>query len=299
MGSGRLPVELCSKNAGRDRPIATMCFKIAAFACVVLMSSIARAAEDKIDGHAIGLLVAVRGDAEAIDAEGVSRELRIKDPVYRGDNLRTGKRGRLQVMFMDRTILGFGPETEIQIVEYGYNANARSGNMTISVGKGVFRVLGGAITQVAPVEFKTEKSQQPISILGSFYAGGFLDQAFRVVSLGGERIIVSSDTGRVAITRPLYGTTVVGADMTPGTPARLLPEDIAYFSLDVSGDAEYEPTINAESVAVSEFARWGHWSLDGNSLEDSYSWANDRWGLAAEVRDLLDMSRTGGGGCPT
>ena len=66
----------------------------------------------------IGTVVAVRGVVKAISAEGESRRLAIKAPIFGEDSLTTGNRGRIQLLFADNTIMSLGQNTQMKIAEY-------------------------------------------------------------------------------------------------------------------------------------------------------------------------------------
>jgi hypothetical protein len=301
-----------AETVGRLRRIVVG-LAVAVLVGAVLASSPACSGEPRAGEESIGFVVAVRGNVEAIEGEGASRRLRIMDRVYGGDALRTGTRDRLQVMLADGTIVDLGKNSEIQIAEFDWDANARAGKMTVRPRKGTFRVLGGTITEVAPVQFMTRDFQDPISIRGTFYAGRLVGRRFSVVLLGGDRMVVSNKAGSVTITKPLHGTTLVAADIAPEIPARLAPEELAYLRFGSAGGGEDQTAASDASDGeeqLFEFDRWGYWDAASGSAEDSPSWADER-SLAAQVRDLIDMTRTaqfsivsaggggGAGGCPT
>ncbi len=66
----------------------------------------------------IGRVIAIRGKVTAINSEGISRTLSLKSPIFQKDTLKTGKRGRIQVMFTDNTIISLGRKSEMIISEY-------------------------------------------------------------------------------------------------------------------------------------------------------------------------------------
>ena len=63
----------------------------------------------------IGSVVAIRGKVTAADPEGSIRKLSLKSKIYLKDTLKTEKRSRLQVMFIDNTIVSLGPNSEMII----------------------------------------------------------------------------------------------------------------------------------------------------------------------------------------
>jgi len=159
------------------------------------LSFVARSQDDA--GERVGSVIVVRGKVEAIDASGVVRVLGMKSPILRGDTIKTGPRGRVQMSFVDNTVISLGQKTEMVIEEYRFNPTKSDGAMLTRVNEGVFRVMGGAITKIAPDKFKTETPSATIGIRGSFYAGRQVGNKLVVVFLGGRGITVGNSRGRV------------------------------------------------------------------------------------------------------
>jgi hypothetical protein len=189
----------------------------------------------------IGLIVALRGEVTAVNTAGAQRRLAVKNEIYLADTIKTGGRGRVQMMFDDNTLISLGPNTDMQIAEYQWNPDKKTGAMKTRVNEGVFRIMGGAITQVAPRNFKTETPAGTIGIRGSMYAGKVSGSSLHVLFQGGKGIYVSNDAGTVSIDRPGFGTFVAGPSAPPAAPTRLSSEDMTQLedvAVDVPADAD-------------------------------------------------------------
>jgi len=147
------------------------------------------------DGDPIGSVIAIRGDVQAVTADGQSRELAMKQNVFRRDTIRTGAHSRVQMMFADNTVISLGRDTVMSLEEFEYDPKSSEGAMVTRVDEGVFRVLGGALTAIAPEKFRTETPTATIGIRGSFYAGSYIGNELQVVFLGGKGIFVINDQG--------------------------------------------------------------------------------------------------------
>jgi len=192
---------------------------------VLLMIAHPLLAEEK----PVGLVVALRGEVAALNTVGGQRRLAVKSEIYLADTIQTGRRGRVQMMFADNTLISLGPNSDLQIAEYHWNPDKKNGAMKTRVSEGVFRIMGGAITQVAPDNFKTETPAGTIGIRGSMYAGKVAGSSLQVLFQGGKGIYVTNDAGTVSIDRTGYGTFVAGPQTPPTAPARFSGEDLAFL----------------------------------------------------------------------
>ncbi len=175
----------------------------------------------------IGYVVAVRGEVVAEDMNGEARPLAIKSPLYVRDTVKTGNRSRIQMMFSDNTLISLGQRTEMKLSEYAWQPENDVGKMRTQVKEGAFRVMGGAITRIAPKQFKTETPSATIGIRGSMYAGIVREGRLSVLFEGGRGIDVTNHAGSVAITRRGFGTVVRALDQAPEEPVRFSGKDLA------------------------------------------------------------------------
>jgi len=294
-----------------------MGFAVASLAISLLANAFAWAAEPREAGQPIGSVVAVRGSVRGAGVDEVSRELRMKDPVYAGDVLRTDGRGCAQVMFRDGTIVALGNGAEIGFPEYAFDEKARSGGMTARVVRGAFRVFGGALTKLAPITFQMGAAGPAASVRGSFYAVRIVERGMSVVFLGGEPITVSHGAGSAMLARPSSATVVARADAPPSAPARLSPEEVAELAASFSGGADEAAAAGGrgrpDEEQRFEFARWGVWAGAPSSTDGSLSasaqgalWASESslantLGALGDLRELIGIGSVASGaagGCP-
>lgn len=174
----------------------------------------------------IGQVVAMRGPVNA-DLQGETRALAIKSPVFQDDVIKTETRSRIQIRFKDNTIITLGVASTLHLKEYRWNEETKKGAFTHEVKEGVFRVLGGAITNASPETFKTETPVATIGIRGSLYRGKFRNGTLKVMLQGGKGINIINDTGLVPITTPGFGTRVTAWQQKPARPTRFSSEEIS------------------------------------------------------------------------
>jgi len=174
----------------------------------------------------IGLVVALRGKVIALNPNGAQRRLAVQSKIFAADTIKTGPRGRVQLMFDDNTLVSLARNTDMQIAEYKWNPAQKTGAMKTRVNEGVFRIMGGAITQAAPRNFETETPAGTIGIRGSMYSGKVAGSSLQLLFQGGKGIYFSNDAGTVNIDRPGFGTFVAGPTAKPAKPTRFSNEDI-------------------------------------------------------------------------
>ncbi|MCP4117149.1 MAG: hypothetical protein GY737_17485, partial [Desulfobacteraceae bacterium] len=197
--------------------------RIALFTALLIMAILPLAPAGAVE--TVGTVVAVRGEAFAVNQQEESRRLTLKSPIHRMDTLKT-RQGRIQLMFQDTTLITLGQNSEMVIKEYLWRPDQEYGAMTTKVKEGTFRIMGGAITRTAPRNFKTETPSATIGIRGSMYAGMVKGDTLMIVFQGGHGIYVMNGQGYVNITRPGFGTRIKGAGLAPSKPKRFTSGDL-------------------------------------------------------------------------
>lgn len=191
----------------------------------------------------VASVIAVRGDVQAINKKGESRKLKIKTPLFLKDTIKTGKRGRLQIMFKDKTIVSLGSTSEMKISEYVWDKEKGDGKITTEVKEGAFRVMGGLISKAVPKKFKTKTPVATIGIRGSMYAGNVTtDGELSVVFEGGKGITLQNSTGITVITTPGYGSHVKSWDAPISKPAKFTTRDIMNLNKDFMSSRTRKPS---------------------------------------------------------
>jgi len=167
------------------------------------------------DTDTIATVIAIRGRITATSPKDTTRPLAINGSLYKGDTIKTGSRGRMQIMFIDNSIINLGRNTEMVIEEFIYDKKNKKGALVTNVKEGVFRVMGGAISKIAPQNFKTKTPTATIGIRGSMYAGEVRQGQLTIVFLGGHGITVTNQLGQRLITKPGFGISKLNIGAKP------------------------------------------------------------------------------------
>ncbi len=152
--------------------------------------------------------------------------------VVENEKIQTSGSGSVQVLFIDKTTLNVGPNSTLVIDRFVYNPATTKGELALSLGKGVMRVVGGAATHSEGATIRT-----PVAAIGLrggiaiiSHSGAKGTQAI----LGFGRMSVTSlcnATGctptTTQVSRPGYGVTVAGLNQPPSSPGRASSQELA------------------------------------------------------------------------
>ncbi len=154
----------------------------------------------------------------AADASG--RVLRVGSNVLYRERINTTSSGSVQLIFIDKTTLSIGPNSNIVIDEFVYNPNAGTGRMTISLGKGLLRIVGGNVTHTEGATIKTPVAT--IGVRGGVQTTSHNNGTTSVINHFGTSTVTSGGTTQ-SIYRPGFGSSVGSASAAPSTPQAVPP----------------------------------------------------------------------------
>lgn len=119
----------------------------------------------------IGRITGVRGQLTATGKDGAERSLRRRSYVRQGDTLSTGKKGGAQVKFNDGARIALRRDSSLRIDEYHWQgAEDGSEKAVMSLVKGGFRTITGAIGKVNKTNYRVNSPFATIGIRGTHYA---------------------------------------------------------------------------------------------------------------------------------
>jgi hypothetical protein len=176
----------------------------------------------------IGRVAVQQGMTTALRENGNSINLSIGSPIYQNDTLLTGKDGKMQVFFIDKTILTLGPSSRIVIDEFVFDHQGSIGRFLGTSTKGTFRMITGAISHYFPDRVKINTPVATIGIRGCFLAWSLEDdgQSLTLIYLGGregrERGIYAQNIhGITELTEAEHGLDVQSPEVAPSPPIEL------------------------------------------------------------------------------
>lgn len=116
----------------------------------------------------IGEAKAVTGEVTATGADGRVRRLTAGSPIFHGDIIRTAEAAKAGIMMTDRSTYTLRPNTELQIKEYQFSADApEQDKSTLALVRGGFRFLSGLIGKRNPNKVAYETPVATMGIRGT------------------------------------------------------------------------------------------------------------------------------------
>lgn len=104
------------------------------------------------------------GTAAAVNPRSTAsgnRTLELGARIIHRERIETSTSGSVQVMFVDKTTLNIGPNSNLLIDEFVYDPNARTGSMAVSLTKGAVRFVGGNASHTGGAQVTT-----PVATIG-------------------------------------------------------------------------------------------------------------------------------------
>lgn len=126
-------------------------------AALLLAGNIALAAD-----MPAGMIKTAKGNA-AIERDGNRTPVRPGAPVLGNDHIVTGTDGSVGITLRDETLLSVGPNSNVWLEKYAFDATTHEGALDATVKRGTMAVISGKLSKQSPgaVRFRT-----PSAILG-------------------------------------------------------------------------------------------------------------------------------------
>ena len=221
-------------------------------AAVTLSAGLAVSASAYAD--TVGTAGAVNTTSSGTPPGGGARVIEIGTQVVENEKIQTTATGSVQVLFIDKTTLNVGPNSTLVIDRFVYNPATTRGQLALSLGKGVLRVVGGAATHSEGATIRTPVAA--IGLRGGIAIISHSGAKGTEAILGFGRMSVSTLCGSAAncrpstveVTRPGYGVTVAGLNKAPSSPSRASSQELAQSNAQLtsqggqSGGASQQPT---------------------------------------------------------
>lgn len=122
----------------------------------------------------VGVTSTSSGDPIGKPVDRDQRVLRVGIDVFANERITTTANDRAQLVFVDGTALSVGPNSELTLDRYVYDPAKGTGTLAITAGKGILRLVGGAITKGTEATIRTPSGT--IGIRGGITIVEIVDQ---------------------------------------------------------------------------------------------------------------------------
>jgi len=199
----------------------------------------------------IGVTSAVVPAARGTSTETEPRVLRVGLDMHANERIQTDAEGKAHLLFLDGSALSIGPSSEVVLDEYIFDPAARTGRISLSASRGLFRLVGGVISKTTPIELRTPTAT--VGIRGGI-AMASVGETTSAAFLFGSEMTVTGSGGSQTADRPGFEITT-NPDGTVNPPQPLSERMLARFSaLEGGGPSGGGPNVTDADVAGSQVA---------------------------------------------
>jgi hypothetical protein len=89
------------------------------------------------------------------------------DGLAAGQTLRTGADGAASVLLRDGTVLTVGPDTELEIGRFDFDATTQEGHVLLRLLRGTMRVITGIVARIRPPAFEVHTPTAVVGVRGT------------------------------------------------------------------------------------------------------------------------------------
>lgn len=113
-----------------------------------------------------GIVKKKEGSVEILRA-GKSIPVELGSQILAGDVLKTSKDSHVGVMLKDETRMSVGPNSQMSLDRYSYNADTHAGGILVSVLKGTFAMISGLVVKNNPTNSQIKTPTSTAGIRGT------------------------------------------------------------------------------------------------------------------------------------
>jgi hypothetical protein len=187
---------------------------------LALSAAIAVAGCGAAHAQQVGTAAAVNPASIARETSGNTRTIVLGQSIAHKERIQTTTGGSVQLLFLDKTSMTIGPNSDVSIDEYVYDPQANSGKLAATLAKGAMRFVGGQISHSGEATIKTATA-----VVGIRGGVSILTNADVYLAYGSAN--VDSSGGSVTLQPGEFTSTSRGEPPTPPGPPP--PEFIANF----------------------------------------------------------------------
>src|SRR5437764_5624271 len=165
----------------------------------------------------VGVNSAVNPNVSGLPPGAPSRQLVVGGDVVFKERITTSNLGQTQVLFLDKSAMTVGPNSDVTVDEFVYDPNTGTGKLAISAAHGVMRFIGGKLSK----NENAVSMQTPTGVLavrGGMFLASIGSKGPEVTFLYGNSLTISNPAGSQLLTRPGYMVTMSSRSTPPSEP---------------------------------------------------------------------------------
>ena len=199
-----------------------------------------------------GVAAAVNTDATSIPPAKVERTLIVGNKLVFEETVKTSPNGQAQLLMMDQSAVTVGPNSQLVIDKFVYDPDKRTGEMALSLSRGLMRFVGGRISKSGGVKIRT-----PVATMG--IRGGIAlinvvnEKTVDVTLLYGNEITGTTESGQNFEVRRQDFFTRIEEGKAPTEPAKTDPVIVQQKMNELEGHES--ESAGAEEVPTEEVAK--------------------------------------------
>ncbi len=189
-----------------------------------------------------GFVAAFRGDARILRGQDTVAA-RIGEQVYVGDELVTGKKGRLKILLTDDAIVSLGANTTLRLTQHLFEPSSHKRVSRLDLVRGLVRALVKHVVAGSVADFQIRHSRAVAGVRGTEFAMFTSQEGTKLVTLSGT-VAWASAGGQAVLVKAGQGSTV--ADHGPSSPQAIAAADLK--KLRSSTDVVQSPSALAMNI---------------------------------------------------
>ena len=200
-------------------------------------------------GTSIGNVETIVGEVKIIRTDGQAQILEAGDPVFEGDQILTETGASVKLVFLDNTLFSLGEDAQMTLDKMLYNAEEESGEVVLSMLKGMFLFVSGKIAKTDPTDMVLNTPVATIGIRGTIVTGRIdpdAQQTFEITVIDGAIATIPSGSDEPIVMSESFST-IVGESNESGTleisqsqetPQAVVARNVQQFSVLSSEDLQ-------------------------------------------------------------
>lgn len=172
------------------------------------------------------------------------------------ERIQTTPSGTVQLLFLDKSTLSIGPNTNMLIDEYVFDPKAHTGHMVMNLAEGALRIVGGLLSHQGEALVATPAAAIGIRG-GTATISHHRRKGTRVINHYGI-LTIRNGCGTIIIRRPGFAVWIPDWNTCPEEPQRVTEAEIAqYLRMLTSGPGQNGGVAGLNNVPITGFGIGG------------------------------------------